>query len=142
MYKASAPRQSSFDDFNQSCGMRLDPANDWCRLASRIPWRNWEARYAALFPSRRGRPAIPLRIALGALLVQKRLGLGDRPLPRQAAIPPAAPDLPMSGKMPSSAAGRHESEKAPAMHAFLGPDDDTKGGAACGYHPTWLSVSS
>ena len=88
MYKASAPRQSSFDDFNQSCGMRLDPANDWCRLASRIPWRNWEARYAALFPSRRGRPAIPLRIALGALLVQKRLGLGDRPLVRAIAENP------------------------------------------------------
>lgn len=80
MYKALAPRQSSFDDFNQSCGLQLDPQNDWCRLARRIPWHKWEASYAALFPSRRGRPAIPLRMALGALLVQKHLGLSDRKL--------------------------------------------------------------
>ena len=80
MYKAPAPRQSSFDDFNQSCGMQLDPSNDWIRLARRIPWRKWEASYAALFPSRRGRPAVPLRMALGALLVQKRLALSDRKL--------------------------------------------------------------
>ena len=80
MYKASASHQTSFDEFNRSCGMNLDPTNDWCRIALLIPWHKWVSSYAALFPSRRGRPAIPLRTALGALLIQKRLGLSDRNL--------------------------------------------------------------
>ena len=88
MYKTTSSRQATFEDFNQSCGMKLDPSNEWCRLADRIPWAKWEARYAALFPSGRGRPAIPLRIALGALIIQKREHLSDRKLVRGIAENP------------------------------------------------------
>jgi hypothetical protein len=88
MYKTPSSRQATFEDFNQSCGMKLDPSNEWCLLAARIPWAKWEARYAALFPSGRGRPAIPLRIALGALLIQKREHLSDRRLVRSIAENP------------------------------------------------------
>lgn len=37
-----------------------------------------EVRYAALFPSRTGHPATPLRMALGILIIQKRKKLSDR----------------------------------------------------------------
>ena len=38
MYKSAVNRQLAFDDFNQSCGMQLDPRNEWCILAGRIDW--------------------------------------------------------------------------------------------------------
>ena len=71
-------RQITLFDFNQSCGMQLDPENEWIRLAHAIPWDKMEARYAALFPSRTGHPATPLRMALGILIIQKRRKLSDR----------------------------------------------------------------
>ena len=83
MYKpsSSAPRQLTFSDFNQSCGMQLASDNEWVALADRVPWSALEAPYAATFKSmRRGHPAIPVRMALGALIIQRRMGLSDRAL--------------------------------------------------------------
>lgn len=71
-------RQITLFDFNQSCGMQLDPENEWVRLAHAIPWEKMEIRYAALFPSKTGHPATPLRMALGILVIQKRKKLSDR----------------------------------------------------------------
>lgn len=71
-------RQITLFDFNQSCGMQLDPENEWVRLAHAIPWEKMEIRYAALFPSQTGHPATPLRMALGILVIQKRKKLSDR----------------------------------------------------------------
>ena len=71
-------RQITLFDFNQSCGMQLDPENEWIRLAHAIPWNRMEVRYAAFFPSRTGHPATPLQMALGILIIQKRKNLSDR----------------------------------------------------------------
>lgn len=70
--------QITLTDFNQSCGVSLDPNNEWIVLANRMPWEKIEAKYAALFPSETGRPATPLRTALGVLIIKKRKGLSDR----------------------------------------------------------------
>lgn len=70
--------QITLFDFNQSCGMELDPHNEWIRLAHMIPWAKMEIRYAAMFPSKTGHPAAPLRTALGVLIIQKRKKLSDR----------------------------------------------------------------
>lgn len=70
--------QITLFDFNQSCGMELDPDNEWIRLADAIPWNKMETGYAALFPSDTGRPATPFRMALGVLIIQKRKKLSDR----------------------------------------------------------------
>lgn len=85
MYKSTRnePRQISFFDFNQSCGMQLDQNNEWIQLSKRIPWDEAEIIYAANFPSRTGHPAIPLRVALGAYIIQKRKGLSDRKLVKE-----------------------------------------------------------
>lgn len=72
--------QISISDFNQSCGFQLDPNNEWVRLADRIPWSEMEADYISLFPSRRGRPAIPYRMALAVRIIQKYKKLSDRKL--------------------------------------------------------------
>ena len=80
MYKSQKNHQIAFDDFNQSCGMQLDMENQWVRLALSMPWGRLEEKYAKMFPSKKGCPAKPLRMALGALIIQKRMNLSDRKL--------------------------------------------------------------
>ena len=48
-----------------------------------IPWDAIEEKYAELFPSDTGNPAKPVRMALGALLIQKQYGYADRELVEQ-----------------------------------------------------------
>ena len=71
MYKYR-DQQIAFGDFNQSCGMQLDMDNRWIILGDTFPWSALEDGYAELFPSVKENPAKPLRMALGALLIQKR----------------------------------------------------------------------
>ena len=90
MYMSPKCHQISFNDFNQSCGMQLDPGNEWVVLADALDWGKLESGcgYADRFPSRTGHPAKPFRMALGALIIQKRKGLADRPLTREIAENP------------------------------------------------------
>lgn len=82
MYKVNY-NQLTFDSFNQSCGMQLDPENVWVVLADSIPWRDFEVEYMKNFPSNTGHPAINVRIALGALIIKKRKKLSDRNLVKE-----------------------------------------------------------
>lgn len=75
--------QISFSDFNQSCGMQLDENNEWVKLGDSIKWGKWEKKYAKKFKSNKGNPAKPFRMALGALLIQKKKGLSDRKLVKE-----------------------------------------------------------
>ena len=78
MYRSDNGHQVSFFDFNQSCGMQLDPSNEWIRLAERIPWGECEKMYAEMFPSKTGNPALSVRVALGSLIIKQRKKLSDR----------------------------------------------------------------
>ena len=88
MYKATSSLQMTFNDFNQSCGMELDMSNEWCRLAHAFNWSAAEELYAKNFPSRKGHPAFPVRMALGALVIQRRMKLSDRALVKAVAENP------------------------------------------------------
>ena len=73
MYKPAVNRQLAFDDFNQSCGMWLDPCNEWCILAGMIDWSAAEVRYAACFKSGKGHPAVPpkgIAAAIGTTIIE------------------------------------------------------------------------
>lgn len=83
MYKAEKTAQMTFEDFNQSCGMQLDANDEWVVVAGRVDWNAVEERYMEFFPSRRGRPALGARMALGALIIQLRMRLSDRSLVRE-----------------------------------------------------------
>jgi len=83
MYKATDKTQSSFTDFNQPIGLHMNPNNRWIQMADSIPWNIFEKRYAALFPSTTGNVAKPLRMALGALIIQTRYQLSDLELVEQ-----------------------------------------------------------
>lgn len=67
----------SFTDFKQPIGMKLNPNNRWVKKADTIPWDEIEKRYAKLFTNRKGNVAKPLRLALGACIVQAEYGYSD-----------------------------------------------------------------
>ena len=80
MYRKDHYRQLGLTDFNQPLGLKMNPDNRWIKEAETIPWDKIEKKYAELFPSTTGMPAKPLRMALGSLLIQKKLGFSDREL--------------------------------------------------------------
>ena len=65
MYKFDKNHQFGLADFNQPMGLKMNPENRWVKKAETIPWEAIEEKYAALFPSKKGMPAKPLRTALG-----------------------------------------------------------------------------
>ena len=69
--------QISLADFKQPIGMNLKESNRWVKKAQTIPWPEIEKRYAALFTNRKGNVAKPLRLALGACIIQAEYGYSD-----------------------------------------------------------------
>ena len=76
MYKYKSG-QMSLMDFGQPMGMQLNENNRWVKKAALIPWEEIEKRYAGLFKSKTGKPAKPLRLALGACIIQAEYGYSD-----------------------------------------------------------------
>ncbi len=70
-------KQISFSDFGQPVGMRMSAENRWVKKAESIPWEEIEQRYAALFTNKKGNVAKPLRLALGACIIQAEYGYSD-----------------------------------------------------------------
>src|SRR5689334_11920244 len=52
--------------------------NRWVIMANLIPWEEFEEEYAQNFASDIGAPALPFRVALGALIIKEKLGISDR----------------------------------------------------------------
>ena len=69
--------QISLSDFKQPIGMNLKESNRWVKKAQTIPWPEIEKRYAKLFTNRKGNVAKPLRLALGACIIQAEYGFSD-----------------------------------------------------------------
>jgi len=70
--------QKTIDDFILPFSGKLSAENRWVQLAQLIPWDEIEKEYAFMFPSDRGNVAKPVRMALGALIIQARCGFTDR----------------------------------------------------------------
>lgn len=83
MYKPMDKSQPSFLDFNQPMGLKVNPENRWVKMADMVPWDVFEIKYAQLFPSNTGNVAKPLRMALGALIIQTKFQFSDRELVEQ-----------------------------------------------------------
>jgi hypothetical protein len=67
-----------FEDFYLPFGGKLHSDNRWVKLAKLIPWGEIEEHYAENFTDTgMGAPAKAARIALGALIIQEKLGLTD-----------------------------------------------------------------
>ena len=81
--------QLAFEDFVLPFGGNLRSDNRWVILAKQIPWAEVETAYAQQFSQEDlGSPAKSSRLALGALILQERLGVTDRELVEQIAENP------------------------------------------------------
>ena len=69
-----------FDQFDMVFGGSLKADNRWVLLASLIPWKEVEEKYSKLFHANNGRPAIPVRVALGAHIIKEKKNLSDEEL--------------------------------------------------------------
>ena len=69
--------QISLADFKQPVGMNLKESNRWVKKAQTIPWPEIEKCCAALFTTRKGNVAKPLRLALGACIIRAEYGYSD-----------------------------------------------------------------
>ena len=83
MYKPSDRSQSSFLDFNQPMGLHMNPNNRWVKMADSVPWDVFEKKYSRLFKAKTGNVAKPVRMALGALIIQTKFQYSDRELVEQ-----------------------------------------------------------
>ncbi len=69
--------QISIHEFGQPIGMKLREDNRWVKKAALIPWGAIERRYAKLFTNQKGNVAKPLRLGLGACIIQAEYGFSD-----------------------------------------------------------------
>ena len=84
MYKQEAKGQLKFEDFYLPFSGHLNSENRWVRLASQIPWEEFEEEYAKKFSTNgMGAPAKPFRMALGAELIKRKLDIADEEVVQQ-----------------------------------------------------------
>ena len=88
MYTKEPKDQPRFENFYLPFSGKLDKLNRWVSLSELIPWDKIEDKYCRIFSERLGAPALPLRIALGALIIKERCGLTDQETVAQIAENP------------------------------------------------------
>ena len=78
MYKGRNGQTSILGSPVFFAGVKLDPKNQWIKLATLTPWDEIEAQYARYFAgSMTGNPAKPSRMAVGTLIIKERYGFSD-----------------------------------------------------------------
>jgi len=84
LYQRTESQMILPSDFFLPFGGKLAEDNRWVLLAQIIPWWELEEKYAKNFKkSLKGQKAVSIRVALGALIIQERLGTDDRETLRQ-----------------------------------------------------------
>ena len=75
MYKKVGQTSPTPENFEWPFNGQLSPDNRWIIMANLIPWSEFEGEYAINFSEERGAPALPFRMALGALIIKEKLGI-------------------------------------------------------------------
>jgi hypothetical protein len=65
-------------DLDFTFKVKIDATNRWVKLSNMIPWQSIEEQYAKNFKKLKGRKAKPVRMALGALIIQQKCGYTDQ----------------------------------------------------------------
>src|SRR5271157_9819 len=78
MYIEKDPEILELQKFHLPFSGKLDPDNRWIKMKKEIPWDIIEAKYASIFAKKKGAPAKPVQMALGALIIQDTCGYTDR----------------------------------------------------------------
>jgi len=77
--------QEEFENFILPFGGKLKSSNRWVMLGKAIPWKEFEDSYCDHFSkfTKRGPRALTLRVALGSLIIQEKLGQRDEEIVMQ-----------------------------------------------------------
>ena len=78
MYRKVDAPPTSPTQFELPFEGKLSEDNRWVIMAKLIPWSEFEQEYAKNFSTDMGVPALPFRLALGALIIKEKLGASDR----------------------------------------------------------------
>ncbi len=78
MYRKADQPKLTPENFELPKETKLLADNRWVIMAELIPWSEFEAEYAENFSANFGAPAKSFRMALGALIIQEKLGVTDR----------------------------------------------------------------
>lgn len=78
MYCPSEATPSEPESYELPFDGKLSEENRWVIMANLIPWSKFEKEYAKNFSEKMGAKAKPFRMALGALIIQEKLGISDR----------------------------------------------------------------
>jgi len=70
-------QQSIFQQPAYFSGVKLNAENRWVQLAGFIPWDRIEEKYKKQFHKKTGRPAKPVRYAIGSYLIKEKFNLSD-----------------------------------------------------------------
>ena len=77
MYRQTECLSSEPGSFEFPCGGKLSTENRWVLMAEIIPWSEFEGEYVKNFSQKMGAPALPFRMALGALIIKEKLRISD-----------------------------------------------------------------
>ncbi len=78
MYRKADQPEVTPENFELPKETKLLADNRWVIMAELIPWSEFEEEYAENFSENFGAPAKSFRMALGALIIQEKLGVSDR----------------------------------------------------------------
>ncbi len=78
MYRKVDSPSTQPEEFELPFEGKLSEDNRWVIMANLIPWSSFEEEYAKNFAAEMGAPALPFRMALGALIIKEKLGISDR----------------------------------------------------------------
>lgn len=77
MVREENPNQLSIEEFKTPFYHGLDKNNRWVLLAQALPWEEMTRIYTQSLHKTFGRPAIPTRVVVGALIIKHKLRLSD-----------------------------------------------------------------
>ena len=77
MIREDNPHQLSIEEFRTPFYRGLDKTNRWVRLAQVLPWAEMIEIYTQSLNKGFGRPAIPTRVVVGALIIKHKQRLSD-----------------------------------------------------------------
>lgn len=77
MYHRANPEQIGLEAFFLPFGGKLEKSNRWVKMAAMMPWDHIEEIYLQSMEESTGRPALPSRIAYGAIFIKEKENLTD-----------------------------------------------------------------
>lgn len=78
MIRYISSKQLSIEEFKTPFESHLNPDNKWVKLANLIPWDEFVAIYTKPMSKKMGRPSIPPRVAVAAMIIKHMEKLDDR----------------------------------------------------------------